>query len=47
MELFSFFILKKENLKGSLFFEFDVLIFSVSDVNYYVYELEDVKFKFG
>ena len=47
MELFSFFYIKKENSKGSSSFELDVLISSVSDVNHYVYELEDVKFKPG
>ena len=48
IELFSFFYMKKKkNSKGSSSFELDVLISSVSDVNHYVYELEDVKFKPG
>ena len=38
---------KKKNSKGSSSFELGVLISSVSDVNHYVYELEDVKFKPG
>ena len=44
---YSVFLYKKENSKGSSSFELDVLISSVSDVNHYVYELEDVKFKPG